>query len=410
MFSPSVLLYLVIAFILLEYLLARVLDYLNTRNWSPEIPAEMKGHIDEKKYDKARQYDLAHKRFGLVTATFSLMLVIAMLLSGGFGVLDAWARRFAESPILLALVYFGVLYLAYDLISLPFAVYNTFVIEAKFGFNKTTPALFVKDKIKGLLLSALIGGALLSLIIFIYQVTGEWFWLLAWAVVTLFSLFMTVFYTTLLVPIFNKLTPLESGDLREAINRYAEKVKFPLKNIFVIDGSKRSAKSNAYFSGIGAKKTIVLYDTLIKNHNQDELVAILAHEVGHYKKKHIRNSLILSAIQTGILLYVFGKFVDNPALSAMMGAKESSFHIGMLAFSLLLNPISLVIGILMNMYSRKNEFEADAFAKETSNGFHLQEALKKLSAHNLSNLRPHPAYVFFHYSHPPLLQRLRALK
>ncbi len=410
MFSPSMLLYLVIAFILLEYLLARVLDYLNTKNWAPEIPEEMRGHIDEIKYEEARQYGLAHQRFVLVTATFGVVLVIAMLLSGGFGMLDAWTRRFAESPIPLALIYFGALFLAYDLISLPFAVYNTFVIEAKFGFNKTTPALFVKDKIKGLLLSALIGGGLLSLIIFIYQAAGEWFWLLAWAVVTLFSLFMTVFYTTLLVPIFNKLTPLDGGDLRDAINRYAEKVQFPLKNIFVIDGSKRSAKSNAYFSGIGPKKTIVLYDTLIKNHNQDELVAILAHEVGHYKKKHIRNSLILSAIQTGFLLFVFGKFVGNPTLSVMMGSQEPSFHIGMLAFSLLLNPISLVIGILMNMYSRKNEFEADAFAKETSSGFHLREALKKLSVHNLSNLRPHPVYVFFHYSHPPLLQRLRALK
>jgi len=408
--SAPTLLWLVIAFILLEYALARVLDYLNTKNWSPEIPDEMKGHIDEKKYEQARQYNLAHKRFGLVTATFSLVLVIAMLVSGGFGELDAWARQLTESPILLALIYFGVLYLAYDFISLPFSVYNTFVIEAKFGFNKTTPTLFVKDKIKGLLLSAVIGGGLLSLIIFIYQATGEWFWLLAWAVVTTFSLFMTVFYTTLLVPIFNKLTPLGSGDLREAINRYAEKVRFPLKNIFVIDGSKRSAKSNAYFSGIGSKKTIVLYDTLIKNHNHDELVAILAHEVGHYKKKHIRNSLILSTIQTSILLFVFGKFVDNPALSSMMGAQEPSFHIGLLAFSLLLNPLSLIIGILMNMYSRKNEFEADAFAKETSSGFHLQEALKKISVHNLSNLRPHPAYVFFHYSHPPLLQRLSALK
>ncbi len=409
MISAPTLLYLVIAFILLEFLLERILDYLNSKNWSPEIPKEMSGYIDEDKYLKSREYEQTKKRMSILVSMLSLIAIITLLLLDGFGKLDSWARQFTNSPILLALIYFGVVYAIYDIVSLPFSIYNTFVIEERFGFNKTTPKTYIIDKIKGLILSALIGGGLLSLIILIYQATGEWFWLLTWGVITLFSLFFTVFYTSLLVPIFNKLTPLEPGELRDAINHYAEKVKFPLKNVMVMDSSKRSSKSNAYFSGIGAKKTIVLFDTLIKNHKKEELVSILAHEVGHYKKKHIRNSLILSTIQTGILLFIFGKFVGSPLLAAMMGAEEPSFHIGLLGFGLIFSPISMIIGILMNMYSRKNEFEADAFAKETYNGNELKEALKKLSVDNLSNLRPHPAYVFFHYSHPPLLERLKAL-
>ncbi|HXH19723.1 MAG TPA: M48 family metallopeptidase [Chitinophagales bacterium] len=407
--SPSALLWLVIAFLLLEYLLSRVLDFLNARNWSPEIPAEMQGYIDRDKYLQARNYDRAKKRLEIVTGTCSLALIIILLLIGAFGLLDGWVRQFTDSPVLMALIFFGILYVMYDLIALPFSIYDTFVIEERFGFNKTTPAIFIKDKIKSYLLSAVLGGSILALIIFLYEATGEWFWLLAWCATTLFMLFLTFFYTTLIVPLFNKLTPLDAGELHDAIQRYAQKVNFPLKNIYVMDSSKRTTKSNAYFSGIGAKKTIVLFDTLIKNHTAEEVVAILAHEVGHYKKKHIRNSLLLSTLQTGILLFIFGKFAGSTTLAAMMGSEHASFHIGLLAFSLLLNPVTLVLGILMNIYSRKNEFEADAFAKETFAGAPLQEALKKLSVHNLSNLRPHPAYVFFRYSHPPLLERLKAL-
>ena len=409
MLAPQLLLAFVIAFIVFEYLLEQYLAHLNTRNWSEQIPAEMQGYIDSEKYLKARQYHLVKEKFGLITATFSLALTLAMLLSGGFGLLDAWVRQHTQNPVAMALIFFGALYLAFDLLMLPFSVYNTFKIEAQFGFNKTTPRLFIMDKLKGLLLSAAIGGGLLSLIIFLYHAMGTWFWLIGWGAVTLFTLFFTLFYTTLLVPIFNKLTPLEPGELRDAISRYAEKINFPLKNIFVIDGSKRSTKSNAYFSGIGAKKTIVLYDTLVKNHSVEELVAVLAHEVGHYKKKHIRNSLVLSTLQTGVLFFIFGKMAGSVTLAHMLGAQEPGFHIGLLAFTLIVNPVSLVLGILMNIYSRKNEFEADAFAKETHNGGSLKEALKKLSVDNLSNLHPHPAYVFLHYSHPPLLERLKAL-
>ena len=250
---------------------------------------------------------------------------------------------------------------------------------------------------------------MLALIVFFYQLTGEWFWLITWIIVTLFTLFFTMFYTSILVPIFNKLTPLEEGELKTSLHNYAEKVHFPLKNIMVIDGSKRSAKANAYFSGIGPRKSIVLYDTLIENHSVEELVSVIAHEVGHYKKKHVQKNLVLSIIQTGILLYILGWTVDSPVLSQTLGAEQSSFHLGLLAFSLIFSPISFLIGILMNMYSRKNEFEADAYARETYNGEKLKEALKKLSVDNLSNLRPHPTYVFFHYSHPPLLERLKAL-
>ncbi len=410
MLSPVLLLGFVLAFIILEYLLERFLDFLNSKNWSSEIPAEMTGYLDADKYKKSQLYDQTKKRIGLIISTFSLMLISTLLLTGGFGALDGWVRQITEIPVLMALIYFGVLFIIYDLISLPFAIYDTFVIEAKFGFNKTTLGTFVLDKIKGVVLTTFIGGGLLALMITIYEATGQWFWLIAWVVITLFSLFITVFYTSILVPIFNKLTPLEPGELRNAINQYVRKVGFPLKNIMVMDSSKRSSKSNAYFSGLGAKKTIVLFDTLIQNHTTDELVAILAHEVGHYKKKHIRNGLILSTLQTGILLFIFGQFVDSRLLAEMLGAEKASFHIGMIGFTLLFNPISLILGILFNLYSRKNEFEADAFAKETFEAQPMVEALKKLSVHNLSNLRPHPAYVFFHYSHPPVLERISRLK
>jgi len=265
------------------------------------------------------------------------------------------------------------------------------------------------DKLKGWLIGAIIGGGIMALVVWIYQSTGQWFWLIAWGAITFFTIFMTMFYSNLIVPLFNKQTPLEDGELRSAIQQFADKVGFKLTNIYVIDGSKRSTKANAYFTGLGPKKRIVLYDTLITDHSVEELVAILAHEIGHYKKKHTLSGTILGIIQTGIILYILSLFIGNPLLSQALGAKLGSFHMGLLAFGMLYSPISTVLGILMNILSRNNEYAADRFATINYSGTSLKDALKNLSVKNLSNLRPHPAVVFVHYSHPPLLQRLRGI-
>jgi len=296
-----------------------------------------------------------------------------------------------------------------DILSLPFSVYDTFVIEEKYGFNKTTPKTFVLDTIKGWLLGALIGGGLLALIVFIYQKTQNMFWIYAWILVSAFTIFMAMFYSNLIVPLFNKQTPLEPGELRDAIKNFADKVGFKLDNIFVINGSKRSTKANAYFTGFGSKKRIVLYDTLINDMETDELVAVLAHEIGHYKKKHVIQGLLISLIQTGIVLFIFSLLINNATLSKALGVEIPNFHIGLVAFGILYSPVSFVLGIFMNLLSRKNEYQADEFAAVHFKPEALASALKKLSVKNLSNLTPHKTYVFFHYSHPTLLQRLARL-
>ncbi|MDO8928050.1 MAG: M48 family metallopeptidase, partial [Bacteroidota bacterium] len=324
--------------------------------------------------------------------------------------LNSVALSISANSILTALVFFGILMFVSDILTTPFSVYDTFVIEEKFGFNKTTPKTFVLDKLKGWLLGAVIGGGLLALIIYIYQLTTSNFWIYAWMVISAFSIFMVLFYSNLIVPLFNKQTPLPEGELKSAIEKFSDKVGFKLDNIYVIDGSKRSTRANAYFTGLGAKKRIVLYDTLINDLTTNELVAVLAHEIGHYKKHHVIWSLLLGILQTGIVLFIFSLFVGNPILSAALGVAEPSFHIGLIAFGVLYSPISMFTGLAMNIFSRKNEFQADAFAAKHFDTNEMASALKKLSVTNLSNLRPHPVYVFFHYSHPTLLQRLEALK
>ena len=401
--------YIIIAIILFDYILERVLDYLNSTYWSNELPKELKGIYEADKYKKAQEYEKTTTRFSLITSTFNLILMLVVLFAGGFAWLDSFVREYTQNSILMALMFFGILGFAADILTTPFSVYSTFVIEEKFGFNKTTPKTFILDKLKGWLLAAIIGGGLLALIVWIYDSTGEWFWIVAWAAIGGFTIFMTMFYSNLIVPLFNKQEPLEEGSLRTAIEAFSKKVGFKLDNIFVMDGSKRSTKANAYFSGLGAKKRIILFDTLIKDHTDNELVGILAHEIGHYKKKHTLIGTVISLVQTGLMLYILSLFIGNPVLSEALGAEQGSFHLGILAFGLLYSPLSLILSIIMNIVSRKNEFAADRFAGENFNPVSLQDALKKLSVNHLSNLRPHPAYVFFHYSHPPLLQRLKAL-
>jgi STE24 endopeptidase len=402
--------YIIIGILIFDYVLERILDYLNSTYWSNTLPKELEGIYKEDKYRKSQDYEKVKQRFSLLTDSITFIAMMLMLVFGGFAYIDEFVRHYTTNPILMALLFFGILGLAADILSTPFSIYSTFVIEEKFGFNKTTPKTFILDKIKGWLLGALIGGGLLALIVLIYISTGKWFWIIAWGAISVFMIFMTMFYSTLIVPLFNKQTPLKDGELRDAIEKFARKVGFKLDNIFVIDGSKRSKKANAYFSGLGAKKRIVLYDTLINDHSVDELVAILAHEIGHYKKKHTLTGIIISLAQTGLMLFILSLFIGNPVLSKALGANEGSFHMGILAFGLLYSPLSLILGLVMNIVSRKNEYTADRFSGENYNAQALIAALKRLSVNNLSNLKPHPVYVFFYYSHPPLLKRLNVLK
>lgn len=399
----------------LGFLFDLYLDYLNTTRWSNTLPSELVGIYDAEKYTKQQNYTKVKYKFGLFTSTISFIVVMLMLIFQGFGLLDNFIRQFTDNSIFIALIFFGALSLAADILGTPLSAYSTFVIEEKFGFNKTNIKTFILDKLKGWLLAFIIGGGLISLVIWIYETTGGFFWLYVWAVITVFSLFMTMFYSEIIVPIFNKQTPLEKGELRDAIEAFSEKVGFKLKNIFVINGSKRSSKANAYFSGLGPKKRIVLYDTLINDHTTDELVAILAHEIGHYKKKHTLLGFFLSIFQTGLMLFILSFFITKGSvisglLSDALGAKIDSFHIGIIAFGILYSPLSIILGIAGSFISRKNEYSADEFAAKKYSSIALQNALKKLSVNNLSNLTPHPAYVFFHYTHPPLLKRLDALK
>ena len=406
----QILFYIIVGIIIFDYLLERLLDYLNTTYWSDTLPVELEDIYDAEKYKKSQLYLRVKQKFSIIVDSFSLVAMLLMLFLGGFAYLDQFVRHYTTNPILMSLLFFGILGLAADTLSTPFSAYSTFVIEEKFGFNKTTVKTFILDKFKGLVIGVLIGGGLLALVVWIYESTGNWFWVIAWIVISGFMIFMSMFYSNVIVPIFNKQVPLEKGELREEIEGFAGNVGFKLKNIYVLDGSKRSSKANAYFSGLGAKKRIILFDTLINDHTNKELVAVLAHEIGHYKKKHSLKGMILSIVQTGLMLFILSIFLKSPYLSMALGAGEKSFHMGLLAFGLLYSPLSLIIGLFLNMLSRKHEYQADHYAGIKYSADALALALKKLSVNNLSNLRPHPAYVFFYYSHPPLLQRLKALK
>lgn len=408
--SADQLLYLIIGIVVLDYIFDQALDFLNQKHTKAEIPDKLKGIYKEEEYAKSQAYQKTRSRFSFWTSAFSTLVTLAILYFGGFGFLDAQLTPYISDPIIKSLAFFGVLFVLSDIINLPFSYYSTFVIEERFGFNKMTLKTFVIDKLKGYLLVIIIGGLLGYALLWIVNELGQNFWIYALALVTAFILFMNLFYTSLILPLFNKLTPLEDGELKDKINAYAQKVSFPLDNIFVIDGSKRSTKANAFFSGLGKKKKIVLYDTLINDHSQEELVAVLAHEVGHFKKKHIVTGLILSVFQMGVTFYVMSLLIFNSDLSIALGADELSIHLNFIAFGLLYTPISRLTGFFMNMLSRKNEYEADAYASETYEARPLIEALKRLSVSSLSNLTPHPLYVKVHYSHPTLLQRLEAME
>lgn len=407
--SEQTIFYVLLAIITFDFALERILSFLNRKSSKQPIPKELEGIYDQEKYAKSQAYQAEGSRFGMFSATFSFVIMFLALYNGWYGMLDEWIRTFSPLNLISPLIFFGILFIISDVIGIPFSLYQNFVIEEKYGFNKMTAKTYITDKIKGYLLTIIIGGILLAALIYFMSFMGPSFWIYFWAVMTAFTLFANMFYASLILPLFNKLKPMEDGELKQSIQYYCDKVHFPLKNIFVMDGSKRSSKGNAFFSGLGKKKKVVLFDTLIENHTTEELTAVFAHEVGHYKKKHILYTTIFSIGLMGLMLYVFSLMAFDAEVSWAMGGQTSALHLNLLAFFILYSPISTIIGIVGNIISRKNEFEADAYAKKTYRGEPLVTGLKKMSSDHLSNLTPHPAFVFVHYSHPPLKERVAEL-
>ncbi len=393
----------------LQFLLQTIVRILNIKALSPILPEEFKGFFDAQKYGRSQEYTKTNAYFNQVLSTFSFLLIIGFILLGGFNYIDLFVRSLVSSPIIKGLVFMGMLYLINDLVLLPFSIYHTFVIEEKFGFNKTTAKTFIIDKLKSYLLLIVIGGPILALLFLFFQKTGSYAWILAWGLVALFMVLIQPLFTLVIAPLFNKFTPLEPGDLKSAIENYAQKVNFSLKEIDVMDGSKRSSHSNAYFSGIG-KKRIALFDTLIAKHSVKELLSIVAHEVGHYKKHHIIKNTIIGIVHTGILFFLLSIFMKNQELFAAFKMQHISIYASFIFFALLYSPVEMVLSIFLNWLSRKYEYEADNFAAQTTQDPEsMILALKNLSVSNLSNLTPHPWHVFLNYSHPTVLQRINAI-
>ena len=397
--------------IVLEFMLNLVADLLNLKILSGEIPDEFKQVYDKEKYRKSQEYTRVKTRFGYITSTFGLVTILAFWFLGGFNFLDTIVRHWSLHPIWTGLIYIGILLLTKSIISLPFGIYATFVIEERFGFNKTTPKIFMTDLLKGLLLSMVLGGPLLAGTLAFFQYAGVWAWLYAWMVSTVFTLFIQYIAPTWIMPLFNKFTPLGDGELRDHILDYAGSVNYSLKGVFVMDGSKRSTKSNAFFTGFGKNKRIALFDTLIEKHTVPQMVSILAHEIGHYKKKHILQGTLISIVHMGIIFYLLSLFLTRQGLFQAFYMDRMGIYTGFIFFGMLYTPVELILSIFMQIFSRHNEYQADRFAIETiENPMPFIDALKILSVHNLTNLRPHPFYVFLNYSHPPVLQRIQAIK
>lgn len=400
--------YIIIAIVVFNFLFERILDYLNNSMISPDLPSDLKGIYDEDKYQKSQNYLKENSRFSMISATLTFLIIIGLLLFDGFASISHFVEQISNNAYIQSFLFFGLLALGSEIIGIPFQWYDTFVIEERFGFNKTTKKTFILDKFKSWIIGLLIGGGILLFIQWAFTNGGQLFWIIGVGGTAVFIIFITMFYTALLLPLFNKLTPLEDSLLKESIQKFASKAGFTLSNIYVMDGSKRSTKANAFFSGLGSKKKIILYDTLIEKLEKEEIVAVLAHEIGHYKKRHIYKGLAMSLVQIGVMFFLLWIALKTPEVGNSLGS--DSFYMGLLAFGLLYSPISFVMGIISNLLSRKHEYEADAFASSYGFGNALINALIKLSVSSLSNLKPHPSYVFFHYSHPTLLQRKKAIE
>ena len=408
--SSETIFFIIVVFLCLDFVLERVLESLNSKHMSPVLPDSLKGIYEEKEYSRFQSYKRENGRLDSWSSGVGFVVMIVFLVAGGFGWYNSWVVSLTDSVVWQTILFVVGLSVVSSVLDIPFDYYATFRIEEKYGFNKTTRRVYWLDTVKELFLSLVLGGVLLALVVWFYTWAGTYFWLYAWGAVTLFSVFMAMFYSQLIVPLFNKQTPLQEGSLRDKIQAFAGKVGFKLDNIYVIDGSKRSTKANAYFTGLGPKKRVVLYDTLIDELTEEEIVAVLAHEVGHYKKRHTLRSMVVSVIQMGVLFWLFSLCVNNVALSEALGGDRVYFQLGLLAFAILYSPVNLILGIGMNVWSRSNEYEADAFAARYYEGDYLVSGLKKISVKSLSNLTPHPLYEYVYYSHPSLLKRIDAIK
>jgi STE24 endopeptidase len=397
----------ILATIVIDFILNAWADYLNLKMLQPELPQSFKDVYEPQQYRKSQEYLRVNTRFGWITGTFNVVLILVFWFAKGFPLLDQWVRSWDLGPISSGLMFIGVLAIFKAILAIPFSIYATFVIEERFGFNKTTWATFMLDMLKGTLLAILLGTPLLAGVLAFFEYAGVYAWIFCWIAVTLYMLGVQFIAPTWIMPLFNKFTPLDSGELKSAILSYANSIKFPLENVYVMDGSRRSSKSNAFFTGFGKHKRIALFDTLIKQHTTNELLAVLAHEMGHYKKKHIMLSIILGILQTGLMLFLLSFFISYQGLFEAFYMDYTSVYAGLIFFAMLYSPLDFFIGMLMQMFSRRNETQADRFAVETTGDPQaMTDALKKLSAHNLTNLTPHSFYVFLNYSHPPVLQRI----
>ena len=408
--SSEIIFFIIVVFLCLDFVLERVLESLNSKHMSPVLPDSLKGIYEEKEYSRFQSYKRENGRLDSWSSGVGFVVMIVFLVAGGFGWYNSWVVSLTDSVVWQTILFVVGLSVVSSVLDIPFDYYATFRIEEKYGFNKTTRRVYWLDTVKELFLSLVLGGVLLALVVWFYTWAGTYFWLYAWGAVTLFSVFMAMFYSQLIVPLFNKQTPLQEGSLRDKIQAFAGKVGFKLDNIYVIDGSKRSTKANAYFTGLGPKKRVVLYDTLIDELTEEEIVAVLAHEVGHYKKRHTLRSMVVSVIQMGVLFWLFSLCVNNVALSEALGGDRAYFQMGLIAFAILYSPVNLILGVGMNVWSRNNEYEADAFAARYYEGDYLVSGLKKISVKSLSNLTPHPLYEYIYYSHPSLLKRIDAIK
>jgi STE24 endopeptidase len=401
----------ILAIIFAEFILNIISDLFNLRMLRSDLPDAFCGWYDADRYRKSQEYLKVNTRFGWVSSTFDSMVFLIFWFSKGFPLVDRWVQAYHLGPVITGMLFIGALAVLKVVLSLPFTIYSTFVIEERFGFNQTTWSTFVKDLIKGLFLAVLLGGPLLAGILAFFEYAGAGAWLYCWIAAALFMLAVQYIAPTWIMPLFNKFTLLEEGELKQAIFSYARSIDFPLENVFVMDGSKRSKKSNAFFTGFGKHRRIVLFDTLIKQHKVSELVAVLAHEMGHYKKKHIQMTLIIGILQMGVMFFLLSLFISYQGLFDAFYMEKKSIYAGLIFFGLLYSPMELFTGILMQMLLRKNEYEADKFSVETTKDkSSLVNALKKLSVHNLSNLLPHPMYVFLNYSHPPVLKRVEVIE
>lgn len=401
----------ILATLVLNFVLELVADLLNLRALHTRLPAEVAGLYDRQAYEQSQLYTQVKTRFGQVVNAFDLGVLLLFWFGGGFNTLDMYVRGFHLGTIWTGLAYIALLALAKFILALPFSIYGTFGIEARFGFNRTTPRTFILDLVKGVFLSVAIGGPLLAGLLYLFQFAGPRAWLYGWVGIATVTLILQFVAPTWIMPLFNKFTPLSDGSLKDRILSYAKEVGFSLANVFVVDGSKRSAKANAFFTGFGKHKRIALFDTLLEKHGQEELLAILAHEIGHYKKKHILQGMVMGILHMGFMLFLLGVFLRHPGLFAAFKMENISVHAGLIFFSLLFTPVELLLSLVMHRISRGNEYEADRFAVQTTRqGEALITALKTLSQHNLANLTPHPFYVWIHYSHPPLLARLTAIR